>query len=70
VCLVQPFAEGLFFRDTTPNTMDLEMKNAVLRIQGNIGIMVQELQIIKMQMVIMVNAIQHLIRFWTMSSKH
>ena len=50
--------------------MDLEMKNAVLRIQGNIGIMVQELQIIKMQMVIMVNAIQHLIRFWTMSSKH
>ena len=56
--------------DTTPNTKVLEMKNAVLRLQGNIGIVVQELQIIKRQGAIMVNAMQHVIRFWTVSSKH
>lgn len=56
--------------DTTLNTMVLEMKNAVLWLQGNIGIVVQEPQIIKMQVAIMVNVIQHLIRLWTMSSKH
>lgn len=50
--------------------MVLEVKNAVLRLQGNMGIMVQELQIIKRQVAIMVNAIHHLIRFWTMASKH